>query len=317
MKPCPNKLRRERLKALKTDRLIAITMYLLNRGTVSASALAERFEVSKRTIQRDMDVLSQAGIPIVSTFGTDGGYAIIDGFRLAKQIAGAEDYLHIITALKGLRTAYGDEKTETTLKKALTIMQGGEQHVFIDFSVARENVSVNRYLPVIEKAIHAKTLLRLEYTNAEGGLTIRTVEPLALSFQWYAWYAFAYCTEKKDYRLFKLPRISRCEPVDGLFSKEHGDIEALMKNKGTADNRKIDSTRVLCKGEVRQQILEYLRCHIIEERKNGDFVIEIRLPFERMWFSLLMGFGDKVRVLDSDDLKKMLKQKAEEIFSLY
>lgn len=302
---------------MKIDRLIAITMFLLNRETVSASALAERFEVSKRTIQRDIEVLNQAGIPIVSTYGSGGGYEIMDGFKLAKQIAGIEDYLNIITALKGLSSAYDNGKINATLEKALTAMQGGEQRIFIDFAVAREGMYVNEYLHQIEEAIHDKTPLSIMYTNVEGRISERIIEPLALSFQWYAWYLFAYCSAKQDYRLFKLPRISGCMPVGGSFSKEHGSVEALMKNASIPDQRKYLHIRLLCKKEIRQQVIEYLNGNIIEERDNGDFIIEKNVPMERMWFSLLLGFGNQVEVLEPDELKMMLKQKAEEILSIY
>ncbi|HCA30726.1 MAG: YafY family protein [Eubacteriales bacterium] len=301
---------------MKIDRLIAITMYLLNRETVSASALAERFEVSKRTIQRDIEALNQSGIPIVSTFGSDGGYEIMDGFKLTKQIAGVDDYLNIIIALKGLSSAYDNEKINATLEKALATMQSSEQRVFIDFTVARENTQVNENLKMIEKAIYDENLLQIQYTNAEGAMTKRIVEPLALSYQWYAWYLFAYCTEKQDYRLFKLPRISECKPIDGSFSKKHENIEMLMKQE-SPDKRKWIHMKLLCKKEIRQQALEYLGKNIIETKENGDFIIENHAPFERMWFSLLLGFGNQVEVLEPEELKNMLKEKAEEILSNY
>lgn len=302
---------------MKIDRLIAITMYLLNREIVSSSALAERFEVSKRTIQRGIETLNQAGIPIASAYGADGGYEIMDGFKLTKQIAGVDDYLNIITALKGLSTAYENNKISATLEKALTIMQCGEQRIFIDFSIAREGMLVNEHLRMIEKAVYNKTLLSIEYVNAEQVASMRLVEPLALTYQWYNWYMFAYCVEKQDYGLFKLPRISKCEPVSGTFSKEHGNIEWLMKNKSRTDKRKYYHIRLLCKNEIRQQALEYLNSNIVEQHENGDFIITMNVPFERMWFSLLLGFGDKVRVLEPDELKAMLKKKAEEILSIY
>jgi len=302
---------------MKIDRLIAITMYLLNRETVSASALAERFEVSKRTIQRDVETLNQAGIPIVSTFGTNGGYSIIDGFKLTKQIACIDDYLNIITALQGLNSIYNTQKVNMTLEKALTTMQSGDQRIFIDFSSARENIIVNEHLITVDKAVSEKRLLKICYTNADNFFSERIVEPLALSYQWYAWYLLAFCLEKNDYRLYKLLRISHCEIIVGHFSKKHESAEALMKYHVNEDKRKYFNTRILCKGEIRQQVSEYLSSNIIKQQENGDFFIEINMPFEHMWFSLLLGFGDKIKVLDCDELKAMLKQKAKEIISIY
>ena len=302
---------------MKTDRLVAITMYLLNRKIVSASALAKRFEVSKRTIQRDIEALCRAGIPIVSTYGSDGGYEIMDGFKLAKQIAGVDDYLNIIAALRGLCSVYDNEKANATLEKALTIMRCGEQRVFIDFSVAREWPQINKHLRVIEEAINTQKLLCLSYTNAENISTERIVEPLALSYQWYAWYLFAFCTYRQEYRLFKLPRIVSCIPVDGSFSKEHSDIELLMGAASKPDNRQHYHVRLLCRKEIRQQALEYLSPSITMEYDNGDFILELHVPFERMWFSLLLGFGNQIEVLEPEALKAMLREKAKEILSIY
>ena len=302
---------------MKIDRLLAITMYLLNRETVSAAALAERFEVSKRTIQRDIEVLNQAGIPIVSTLGTNGGYEIMDGFKLTKQIAGMDDYINIIAALKGLSSAYDNDKINRTLEKALTAMPGKEQRVFVDFTVAREHPRVNETLRAIEAAIHDQTTLQIEYAGTEGQSSVRTVEPLALSYRWYAWYLFAYCRDRQDYRLFKLPRILSCRPLKSSFSKKHGNIEELMETHSSQDKRQWYRIRLLCRKEVRPQALEYLGNNIIEEQANGDFILENHLPFERMWFSLLLGFGDQVKVLEPEDLKIMLKEQAEKILSLY
>ncbi len=302
---------------MKVDRLIAITMYLLNRETVSASALAERFEVSKRTIQRDIETLNRAGIPVVSTYGSGGGYAILDGFRLAKQIAGVDDYLNIVIALRSLSSAYDSERINATLEKALTTMQGGEQRLFVDFTVARERAHVNEHLRAIEKAIWEQKPLHIAYSNAANAMSERIIEPLAVSYQWYAWYVFAFCTARQDYRLFKLARISHCEPACGTFSRRHEDVESLMKAASKPDKREYWRVKLRCTNEVRQQVIEYLSADIIEEYGGGDFIVELRVPFERMWFSLLLGFGNQVEVLEPPELKAMLRQKAEEILTMY
>jgi len=302
---------------MKIDRLIAITMYLLNRETVSAPALAERFEVSKRTIQRDMETLNQAGIPIISTYGTDGGYFIMDGFKLAKRPIGTDDYINIAAALEGMLSAYDSKKVSMTLEKVLAASQGEERRIFVDFGIARESAAVNEYLPLIEKAVNEETPLLIEYVNAECFSTKRIIEPLVLGFMWYSWYLFAYCTEKLDYRLFKLPRISKCEVTGGIFTNKHGDIGELIKKALASDKRKVFNIRLLCKKEIRQQAIEYLHGEITEEHDNGDFIMTMTAPFERMWFSLLLGFGNKIKILEPEEIINIVKQKAEEILALY
>lgn len=303
---------------MKIDRLMGITLYLLNREVVSASELAEQFEVSKRTIQRDIDDLNLAGIPVVATRGSAGGYGIIDGFKLEKQVAGQDDYLNIITALKGLRTAYRIQKVSATLEKMTAVMPKSEQRVFIDLSAAREGKHTDEYLRTMEAAIRNHGLLKIEYTNAEQHPSTRVVEPLALTYQWYAWYLFAFCTARQDYRLFKLSRVLACAPANGTFSRQHGDVEALLKEQLAENSRRSVNIRLLCKKDARQPVLEYLNGEIVETYPNGDFVLAMHVPEnERMWFSLLMSFGDQVQVIEPEEVKTRLRQKAEEILSVY
>ncbi len=195
---------------MKIDRLIGITMYLLNRNVVSAKELAERFEVSVRTVVRDIETLSMPGIPITSFMGSTGGYEILDTFKLNKQIINMEDYLFIITALKGLCSAYDNQKVNTTLEKLLATGQCNidGQRVFIDFSIVKEGDKIPEYVSKIEQAVIDRVMISFEYTDSLNRTNPRTVEPLALNYRWYAWYLFAYCTYKNDYRIFKLNRIS-------------------------------------------------------------------------------------------------------------
>lgn len=300
---------------MKIDRLLAITVHLLNRGTVSAAALAARFEVSKRTIQRDVESLNMAGIPVASAPGAGGGYRIEEGYRLQNQLACEEDTRHIVTAIEAFASAYGGSRAGATLDKLLAARHGIEQTVFMDLSSAREGGQTDTLLRQLDAAIRGKRPVEIEYADAESRRTKRTVEPLALCYRWYAWYLFAYCREKRGYRYFKLPRISSCVPACGSFLTDHGDVAALLREQLREDGQKQYDLRLLCKAEARTQVLEYLRGSIAEERANGDFVLAMRVPFERMWFSLLLGFGKQIQVLEPEEVKRMLKQKAEEILS--
>jgi len=147
---------------MKIDRLLGIVVYLLNREIVNGNALAEKFEVSARTIQRDIETLNIAGIPIISMKGTNGGYGIINSFKLDKQIASIEDYQFIITALTGMNSAYNNRKLETTLEKLLNVFKQEKDvssKVKLDFSVSREGNNIDNYLKIIEDAIDKKKVI--------------------------------------------------------------------------------------------------------------------------------------------------------------
>lgn len=127
---------------MKTERLYAITVYLLNHGRTSASELAEYFEVSTRTIQRDMDSLCLAGIPVVAVNGAAGGYEISDRFTMEKGFATADDYARIRTALRGLVSATDDQGARHTLEKITHASDSGDSGIILDFSVLREGISL-------------------------------------------------------------------------------------------------------------------------------------------------------------------------------
>lgn len=305
---------------MKIDRLIGITMYLLNRNVVSAKELAQRFEVSVRTIVRDIDALSSAGIPIASSTGALGGYEILDTFKLNKQITTMDDYLFIITALKGMCSAYDNKKINTTLEKMLSTghYKDDEQRVFIDFGVIKEGKNIPGFVREIEGAIHSKSIIEFDYTSNTGQKSHRTVEPLALSYRWYAWYLLAYCTNKNDYRFFKLNRLMDLTVTDKQIEYEHGNIPELLEKHWSNDSRRYISMKLLCKAKARVSIMEYMKGKIIEEHENGDFVMMMHeIENDRMWFSLLLGFGDLVKVLEPQEIIDKLKEKTLQIKNLY
>ncbi len=314
-----NRILRKVMDSMKIDRLIGIIMYLLNRDKVTAKELAERFEVSTRTIIRDIDALGLAGIPVVSDVGVKGGYAILDTYKLNKSIVTAEDYLNVISSLKGMCSAYENKKIEATLEKVMAAGNTtGNQSIFLDLSVCREGENTDVYLKTIEQAIADKRVIGFDYTGADNVCNAREAEPVALSYKWYAWYLLAYCKYKKDYRIFKLSRIQNLKTLERNFEKIHSNIETLLEKKWGEDDRKQYEIKLKCEGSVRTAVGEYLKGKVIEEYPNGDFTYSFAVPEnERMWFSLLLGFGSEVEVLEPKELRVRLKEKSEEIFRLY
>lgn len=304
---------------MKIDRLIGITMYLLNRNIVTARELADKFEVSVRTIVRDIETLSMAGIPVSSLAGASGGYEILDTFKLNKQITNIDDYLSVITALKSVCSAYESKRFEATLEKLMSIGNSkiNSQKVFLDFGVAKEGENIPEYISLIEDAISNELAIEFDYTNNENKLNHRIVEPLALSYKWYAWYLFGFCTYKNDYRIFKLNRMVNVTKTV-LVAKVHNNVAELLEKQWNSDNRKYLDIAIKCKAEVKVPVMEYLRGRIQETYEDGDFVMTLHLPEnERMWYSLLLGFGDKVEVIEPKELKESLMKKALEIQNLY
>lgn len=306
---------------MKIDRLLGIVIYLLNRDIVNANTLAEKFEVSSRTIQRDIETLNLAGIPITSIQGINGGYGIIDSFKLEKQIASSEDYLFIITALMGMCSAYSNKKLERTLEKLLNISKQGKDissRIKLDFSVSRESGYINEYIKIIESAIDEEHIIEFEYTNALGEKNLRLAEPIGVVYKWYAWYMLGYCCNKKDYRLFKIVRMRNLQKTEEFYSIKHENIEKLLEQQEKRDNRKYINVKVLCKETIKVSIEEYFPKGDITELESGDFILQFTLPAGEIgWKGILFTYGDKIKIIEPEELKTEFMLKAKEIIDTY
>jgi predicted DNA-binding transcriptional regulator YafY len=304
---------------MKIERLLGITMYLINRDVVTSKELCEKFEVSQRTIVRDIETLNLAGIPVSSAPGHGGGYEILDTFKLRKPIANRDDYRLIIAALKGLSSAVDDRGLDETLEKLMAADNPAQPPKFIiDFGIVKEDERINGLMKIIENAISSGKTLQFDYTKADGGANLRTVEPLALNYKWYAWYLFAYCTYKKDYRSFKLKRMYRVRETGRCFENRHGDVNALLQKSEQNDVRRGFPYTLKCRKDALVLALEYLGGDVIEEYENGDALLSLHgMDGDRLWFSFLLGFGDAVEVVEPEHLRRRVSETAERIFNLY
>ncbi len=304
---------------MKIDRLLGIMIYLLNRETVSARALSEKFEVSPRTIQRDIETLSYAGIPVTASHGANGGYSIINSFIMDKQVFNTEDYVFLLTALKGLCSAYENKQVEATFEKLLTLSPDDlnlQQNICLDLSVLREGFNLRNYLDSIDTAIRKKMIIEFEYTNSDNFKSQRYVEPVLLTHKWYSWYLFGYCCEKHDYRIFRLSRIRNLILTDKLFTNIHKNAVEILEQR--SDNRQYINIKLLCSSDIRISIEENFPNSHITEIENSNIIIEFKVPDnEKGWFGTILGYGNKLTVIEPEDLKTKLIKHAREILDKY
>lgn len=305
---------------MKIDRLLGILTYLLNRDVVTARALAEKFEVSPRTIQRDIDTLSLAGIPITSLQGASGGYGIMNSFTLNRQLMNTDDHFYMLTALKGLSSAYGNRRIDDLLEKAMTLSPVKEanpyRHLQLDFGVLREGAVTASGLAAMEAAIRDRQTVEFQYTNASGNISDRVVEPIALICKWYAWYVFGYCCAKQDYRLFRLSRIRQLQTAGRPFSVVHEPAEILLSQ--IKDEQIYMDVKLTCASGMRIFMEESFPRASIQETANGQIEIGFSVPEnETGWFGKLLGYGDRITVLEPERLRHRLVEQAKAIIGQY
>lgn len=301
---------------MKIERLYAITVYLLNHGRTSAAELAKYFEVSVRTIQRDIDSLCLSGIPIVSVTGAAGGYEISAQFKLDKHPATSNDYSYILTALKGLVSATNDINAKHTLEKIAHIHEQNDVNIILDFSVLREGEQAT--LQALQTSIAKKRTVDFIYTNNDNETRTHSVEPVAVLYRWYAWYLLAYSKVKNDYRTYKLVRMSNLKITDVPFTKEHDTPDMVLKRSDKTDSRQYTEVFVKCKEKARSRVREYLKGMIIEYLPNGDTFMKFTVvENEQFWFGTLLSLGDDVEVIEPKRIRDRLFEAASKIISLY
>lgn len=301
---------------MKLDRLYGITIYLLNHGKTSSNELAKHFEVSTRTIQRDIEALCQSGIPVVALTGTTGGYEIIDTFHMDQHAATQEDYSHILTALRGLATAMNNPKINATVEKISALRKEENKSVILDFSVLREGDE--KVLQQLQTAVLSKRVVSFIYTNTDNVTRTHQVEPIAVLYRWYSWYLLAYSTFKEDYRKYKLARISDLLVTDIPFSKEHESAEQILHANDEVDTRTYCNVSVRCKPEVRNRVIEYLRGVVKEELSGGDVLMTLQVvPNEHFWLGMLLSLGDSVEILQPEEIRLRVQEAAKNIVALY
>ena len=299
---------------MKIDRLIGIVVYLLNHGRTSAQKLAEEFEVSSRTITRDLESLDQAGIPIQSFCGVDGGYQIMDSFVLDRQVASSREYDWIVAALKGMASAYAGKSLKQALEKVQSMSHTEEAIFSMDLGVASEDDKIKGQLMLLEKAIEEKCVVRFSYTNSHGEIKEIQVEPVCLQYKWYNWYLIAYYEKYQDYCMFKLVRMDKLQATDMKFMNGHKLSDIKLKDS----TDRIVHIRLYGKAAIKAKCREYLNGRITQEFENGDFEFSFSVPeHETFWYGVILSFGNKARIIEPQEIKERILKTCKEIQTEY
>ena len=191
---------------MKMERLIGILSILLQRDKVTAPELAEQFEVSRRTIQRDIESLCQAGIPIATAQGTGGGISILKGYRVDRTVLTTPEMQAILAGLQSLDSVSGTRRYAQLMEKLSAGSGSRDSHILIDLS-SWYKTSLSPKIEAIHSAIRQHLTIRFTYFSPRE-TAVRTIEPYDLVFQWSSWYVWGWCQTRQDFRLFKLNRMT-------------------------------------------------------------------------------------------------------------
>lgn len=303
---------------LSESRLFQIIYYLLDKKQVSAAELAERFEVSVRTIYRDIDTLSGAGIPVCTTAGRGGGISLLDGFVLDRALLSDQEKQDILLGIQSLSAVqYPD--TDAVLLKLKSSFQAAEADwIEIDFSrwgsaPGKEKQTFRQ----LKKAVLDRLLIRFLYYNSSGEAICRTCQPLKLIYKDKAWYLHAYCLVRNDYRLFRISRMQEIEVTDTHFtSHEEKTLPCpaaipVLKDFGTPVYMEFAFSK-----DAGSRLYDTFDDSAITVTETG-FLVKATLPLNQWLFDFILSFGDRITILTPHSLKEEITKRLESALRHY
>ena len=299
---------------MQINRLFEIIYILLGRKIVTAKELAERFEVSQRTIYKDIEILSTTGIPVYMTKGKGGGISILPEFILNKAVLTEEEKSEILSSIKAVNAiSFNDSEPEKVIRKLNNILgENDTDWIEVDFSnwgnVEREKETFYN----VKYAILNKRIINFQYMSGRGENINRKVYPLKLYFKGQSWYIYGYCKIRSDYRFFKLRRIK-----DLNISKETFNIEVpktIMKEENIYEGEFV-TLKMKISSKMAYRV--YDEFESFKQLQDGSFIAEIEYPKGQWIFSYISSFGEECEVLEPEEIRKEVKDKIKKMILKY
>lgn len=300
------------VKTMKDNRLFRILYYILEKGKVTASELADKFEVSARTIYRDIDSISSAGIPIYALQGKGGGIEIAEDFVLSKSLLSENEKQQIMSALKGLdNTAIQHENDLLTKLSALFKMKS-TNWIEVDFNNWQNNKLYEKTFDGIKSAILSKNIISFTYFSSNEKETRRSVKPVRLLFKSQDWYLYAFCLLRNDFRYFKLSRIKNLEIHIEKFDDSFEDV--ILKKEMPHDNTV--HIKVKFDRKVAFRVYDELNGEITED-DEGNLYSEIEIPNDYNLYNYIFSFGDGAEVLEPKEIRMQIREMIDKMAEKY
>lgn len=300
---------------MKIDRLIGILSILLQEEKITAPELAERFEVSRRTINRDIEDLCKAGIPIYTVQGAGGGISIMDGYSMDRTILTSKDMQMILAGLRSLDSVSGSRYYGQLMEKLKTGSSefiSGRDFMLIDLSSWYKD-SLAPKIEAIQNAIESRRLLKFKY-YAPAGESVRYIEPYYLVFRWSSWYVWGWCSARRDYRLFKLNRMDQVTVSDRRFVSRNAPMPDLSNEKIFPGGVRV---KALFSPDVKWRLVEEFGPRCFTEKEDGRLLFSADYTDTENFITWILTFGAKAEVLEPEDVRRTIGRIAKETIKLY
>lgn len=293
---------------MQESRLFKIVYYLLDNGKATAPELAEKFEVSVRTIYRDIDALSGAGIPVYAEAGRNGGIYLMNSFVLDKAVLSEEEKQEILTALQSINIMQNTSNSQTLQKLSAIFNLNSENWLEVDFSRWGNKEYDNEKFELLKQAIIRCRNIKIHYANSCGVTGERIVQPLKLVYKSKAWYLKAFCTDKQGFRIFKLNRILDLEVLNENFQRRK-----FPEPVNTSDE---EYNQIILRfpEEMAYRVYDEFDKMQVQQDENGDLTVFANMPEDAWLTGFLLSFGTQVDILSPAYLREAIAEQAKLIY---
>ena len=289
---------------------------MLNRGAITTKELAERFGVSRRTILRDIDVLSSAGVPVYTNKGNGGGISLLEDYSLNKAIVSDKEAEGLLLALKTLQTTSYPE-IDTMLDKMGALFKNASvvDWVNIDFSPWGSHPNEKEKFSNIKKAILNRRVIGFDYISAEGNKSLRRIEPMQLLYKGQAWYLMGFCLLRQDFRVFRISRIKELVVGDEAFERRSypSKIGESMDENTKAEVK----LRLRFQPEALYRVYDGFMDEIVAKNEDGTCEVEFTMPEDEWIYGFIMSFGCYVEVLEPEYIRNIVRERMKKAIKCY
>ena len=297
---------------MRESRLFRIVYYLLQNGKATAPELAQKFEVSIRTIYRDVDSISSAGIPIYATQGKGGGISILNDYTLDKSLFSEQEQEQMLTALQGMVATTEKNSNELLTKLSGLFQIKSTNWIEVDFSDWAHRTPQQDTFNIIKEAIFQKRVISFCYFSGKGNKEKRNVRPIRLVFKSKSWYLYSFCLLRNDYRFFKLTRIKELEMLSETFTQDF----TPTKNEKQLQVENTAAVKLKFDRQAAFRVYDEFTDSITED-SQGNLYVQIDLPDNEVLYSYVMSFSDSVEVIEPQSIREQMKKRLQKMQEKY
>lgn len=299
---------------MQINRLLEIVYILFEKKIVTAKKLSEHFEVSQRTIYRDVDVLSAAGIPIYANRGKGGGISLLENFVIKKSILSEKEQIDVLSSLQGMKALNVPEAEPVLKKLAAMFDKNYAEWIDVDFSPWGSSSDEKEKFNLLKTAIINKNRVEFDYYSSYGEKTKRMIEPLQLMFKGRAWYVYGFCTVKNDYRMFRVTRIKNLAQLKDEFARDIPQDIWEISHEATT---KMIKLVMKIEASMAYRVYDEFGQEAVTKNTDGSFTVTANFPEDEWVYGYILSFADYGEVLEPEHIRKIIKRKLEKNLKNY